>query len=314
MQRKGIITTVTVLLAVLGILALGSCDTSGGSDTGIMELSMTDAPLMEDGVNGVYITVKEVQYNGGDGWVPMQGLELTEPFDLLALQNGNSELLGQLVLPAGNYEQIRFILGAPEEGQPAGNPGSWVEMGSTNDGEYTDGEDTPLFVPSGAQTGYKATAEEPFSVPANGSVAITADFDLRRAVVELGATERFILKPVLRIVVEDQAGVISGEATGETDATYVAYAYEAGSYDSSETDEPADGESRFPNAVTSGEIVDDPDGADYVLPFLAAGEYEIVVAKYDEDGAFQSAEKLETDVITVTSGKTTSVDIDVSGI
>ncbi len=313
MRRKGIITTVTVFLTVLGVLALGSCDTSGGSDTGIMELSMTDAPLMAADVQGVYITVEEVQYNSGDGWVPMQGLELTEPFDLLALQNGNSELLGQLVLPAGNYEQIRFILGAPEEGQPAGNPGTWVELGSTNDGEYTDGEDTPLFVPSGAQTGYKATADAPFSVPANGSVAITADFDLRRAVVRRGATGNYLLKPVLRVIVEDQAGRISGEASSETGATYVAYAYEAGSYDSSEASEPAEGEARFPNAVTSGEIVDDADGPDYVLPFLAAGEYDIVVAEYAADGTFQNAVVLETGV-TVNSGETTSVDIDVSGI
>lgn len=292
-------------IALVTTLALGGCNLSGG-DWGVMKLSITDAPLMASEVQGVYITVSEVRYNSGDGWRSMEGFESTEPFDLLALNSGKSKLLGRLSLPAGEYNQIRFIIGAPEDGSTGApiNPGSWVEKGSTNDGVYDDGEDEPLFVPSGARSGYKATAEEPFAVPANGEVSITADFDLRRAVVDTGS--RYILKPVLRVVVDDQAGAIAGEETNGV-AGYVAYAYEAGTYGPSEVSEAGN---LFPNAVTSSVVEEDPDDYDYVLPFLAAGEYDIVVARYDGSGAvdLNSVALVET-ALSVTADSITEQDI-----
>lgn len=315
-MRQKRITIIATIIAVLGILALGSCDTSG-SETGIMELSMTDAPLMEDGVNGVYITVEEVQYNStGNSWAPMEGFDAPQTFDLLALTGGDSRLLGQLQLPAGNYTQIRFILGATEQGNPVvqGSPGSWVEYGNNDtydpDPAPTGDGDKALFVPSGEQTGYKASARDPFAVPANGSVAITADFDLRRAVVE--TANGFILKPRLRLIVEDEAGRIVGEDADGFTGNYVAYAYEAGSYTlADETAAPGEGESRFPNAVTSGEVENRDDGGDFILPFLAPGEYDVVVAEYDADGAYIDASAtVVASGETVSSDSTTSVSID----
>lgn len=299
-------TVIILTLTLVTLLALGGCNTSG-SDWGVMTLSITDAPLMADDVQGVYVTITDVRYNSGGGWSSMEGFDGTEPFDLLALNSGNSKLLGQLALPAGQYSQIRFILGAPEENSPGApsNPGSWVEKGSSNDGEYTDGEDELLYVPSGAQSGYKATAEERFAVPANGEVSITADFDLRRAVVETGGT--YILKPVLRMIVDDQAGKIAGEANNDGGGTYVAYAYEAGSYDSSE----ASDSNPFPNAITSSAIEDDPEGYDYVLPFLAEGAYDIVVARYDANGTIDTsyATGVVQSGVIVTAGSKTEQEI-----
>lgn len=305
MTGKSKIRIAMMAITVAALLALGSCNTSG-EDWGVVNLSMTDAPLMADGVNGVYITVTDVRYNNGDGWRSMEGFDATEPFDLLALNSGKSKLLGQLSLPAGQYNQIRFVLGAPDEnGGAPSNPGSWVEFGA--DSVYDAGTDVPLFVPSGAQSGYKATAEEPFLVPANGEVSITADFDLRRAVVESGS--KYILKPVLRIVVDDQAGKIAGEETSTSlSGTYVAYAYEAGSYNSSE----ASDSDPFPNAVTSSPVEEDTDDYDYVLAFLAAGEYDIVVAEYSDGALVVGATAIVQSDVTVNAGSTTEQDIDVT--
>lgn len=300
----------TVLVAATTLL-IASCSMDGDGSTGTMNLSMTDAPLDAGGVNGAYITVDGIEYNLNGQWETMGGFDGPETFDLAALTNGESKLLGQLQLPAGEYTQIRFILGAPDEGTtPPSSPGSWIEYGDTNDGEYTDGEDTPLFVPSGGQTGYKAQAEEPFTVPANGSVDITADFDLRRAVVEAG--DRMILKPVLRLVVEDQAGSISGSVENESDNDVVVYAYEDGEYDSSEVDDPGEEDSRFPNAVTSARPDDE---GNYTLAFLAAGTYDLVVAEYDGEGAYVDDSATEVaDAgadVEVSADDTTTVDIDV---
>ncbi|MEX2445165.1 MAG: DUF4382 domain-containing protein [Alkalispirochaeta sp.] len=312
-KTHSITMIITVLVAATTLLVAG-CSMDGDGSTGIMNLSMTDAPLDASGVNGVYITVEGIEYNLNGQWETMSGFDGPQTFDLAALTGGDSELLGALQLPAGDYTQIRFMLGVAEQedGTTPSNPGSWIEYG-TNDtyDKDTDG-DTALFVPSGGQTGYKAEAGEPFTVPANGSVNITADFDLRKAVVEAGASGLMILKPVLRLIVEDQAGSISGSVTNEGTNDVVVYAYEDGDYVAGEADDPADGESRFPNAVTSARP--DSDG-NYTLAFLAAGTYDLVVAEYSDgeyvlDSAAEVAVAADKDV---SAGEaTTEVDITIT--
>lgn len=290
-------------LSVLGLaLALGGCSLLG-RDTGTLRLSVTDAPIVdEDSVTGVFVTFEEVQYHVNGEWETMDGFDGPRTINLLELTGGESELLGALSLRAGTYTQIRFIVAGEAEGNgPPSNTGTWINR-DDND-TYDPGVDDPLFVPSGAQTGYKATADEPFTVPANGTVSITADFDLRRAVVAAGGF--YILKPVIRLVVDDQAGTIQGDVTHTTGNTLVVFAYEEGEYDS---DEP-DGDNPFQNAVTSAKVEDDPEGADYVLAFLAAGDYDLVVAQYDPDAGDYISAAVAVSGVTVTAGEVTTRDL-----
>lgn len=314
MSKKDFKVTIAAMVAVSLLLVFTACDTTGAGETGewgIMRLSLTDAPLMTAGVNGVYITVEELLYNNSeDEWVPMMGFDGPKKYNLLELQNGKTALLGDLLLPAGEYEQIRFMLGASEipasKKGPKGPPvtaGSWVEFGDND--IYDKDSDQALFVPSGSQTGYKATADLPFTVPPNGMIAITADFDLRRAVVVAGS--RYLLKPVLRLVINEEVGQIVGEVTGtDADHRYVAYGYTAGVFNEAEKEENDEGV-RFPNAVTSSEVVVDPDNPDYVLSFLPVETYTVVIAKYDGD-TFIAAAALGLGV-EVTAGGTTEKDI-----
>jgi len=281
-NRRGSVLVIGVLIGVLTLFVFNACDFFQG--TGVMEVSITDAPVLDEEVVGVYITVEEIQYHTtDDGWVTMEDFEGPQTHNLLDLTRGESEMLGELELPSGEYTQIRFMLGISDDEQET--PGSWIEKGE-DDGEYDEDVDAPLYVPSGGQTGYKAAAGEPFVVPVNGSVSVTADFDLRRAVVVTG-NDRYILKPVLRLVVDEQAGEISGNIAGTTtleeENTYVVYSYESGEYDDSEADAD-NGETMFPNAVNSSELNDLEDEDDYVLAYLNEGAYDLYGAKYDADG------------------------------
>lgn len=289
MNKNYLHTLLAVLVAALTVTSFTACDNAGSGDSGdwgVMRLSLTDTPLMNDDIKGVYITVQEIRYNSGeDEWVPAQGFDGPKTYNLLELQNGKSALLGDLLLPAGEYEQIRFILGASElsgsKHGPPTTPGCWVEFG-TNETYDPDGDgDKALFVPSGAQSGYKATADEPFTVPRNGMIEITADFDLRRSVVLAGS--RYLLKPVLRLLVNAEVGQIVGNVDNiDPKFRYVAYAYTAGAYNVGEEEENDEGV-RFPNAVTSSEIVESSKSPDYVLSFLPTGTYSVVVAEYEGD-------------------------------
>lgn len=318
MNKKALHGVLTLLAAISLVAFLSSCDAAGSGENGnwgIMRLSLTDAPIMADGVNGVYITVEEIRYNSGEEeWVPAQGFDGPKTYNLLELQNGKTALLGDLVLPAGEYEQIRLMLGVSESAASKKGPpvtaGSWVEFGTNDTYDPDTDKDQPLFVPSGAQSGYKATAEEPFTVPANGMIEITADFDLRRSVVVAGNSGRYLLKPVLRLVVNEEVGQIVGDVSNiDPEFRYVAYAYTAGAYNVGEEEENDQGV-RFPNAVTSSEIVVSSKDFDYVLSFLPTGTYSVVVAEYKGD-TFKRARALGLGV-EVTAGSTTVKRLDVA--
>jgi len=60
----------------------------------------------------------------------------------------------------------------------------------------------------------------------------------------------------------------------------VVYAYLEGTFNEAETSEPADGETRFENAVNSATV--DAFG-NFTLAFMPEGDYELIVANYSEN-------------------------------
>lgn len=156
--------------------------------TGTLRLYLCDAPLDAENVTGVYITINEIQYHLDGQWTVCEEFEGPQTYDLLELTGGNSALLGEFTLPVGNYTQIRFLLDIPEKGSHPANPGCYIE--------FADNSTEPLFVPSGGETGYKATGH--FEVTANATAVVTADFDVRKAVVAAGSS--YILKPTIKLI------------------------------------------------------------------------------------------------------------------
>jgi hypothetical protein len=177
------------MLIIVGVLAVSgvSCGQAGG--TGILQLYLCDAPIDAENVTGVYITINEIQYNLDDQWITCAEFVGPQTYDLLELTGGNFILLGELTLPAGNYTQIRFMLDIAETGSHKANPGCYIEFA----GNFTE----PLFVPSGGETGYKAVGQ--FEVPVGGTAEVTADFDVREAVVV--ADSRYILNPTIKLII-----------------------------------------------------------------------------------------------------------------
>jgi len=288
-----------ILAAITLPLFFTSCEEQSGSGT--LTLSITDSPVDSSDVSGVFITITEIQVHTSDsGWLTMESFEGPEAFNLLELTRGESDLLGSLELEGGNYTQIRFMIDAPVLGtaKPV-NPGCYIE--------FKDGSTQPLFIPGGSVSGFKGVGN--FRVPVNGSVEITADFDVRKSVHKTGShSSRYILRPVIRLVVDNQAGAIRGIVTDiPEDTGIVIYAYEDGKYAAEEADDPIDATtSRFPNAVSSDMV--DSLGV-YHIANLAEGEYDLVVASVKES-TFNEVLGIIEDV-TVESRKTTKQDINI---
>jgi hypothetical protein len=204
MAKVIVATAVVISLGVLA--ALGVIHGIPGEqppETGTLKLYLCDAPLDTENVTGIYITINEIQYHRDGEWSTFEEFEGPQIYNLLELTGGNSALLGELTLPAGNYTQIRFMLDIPEKGPQPVNPGCYIE--------FADNSTEPLFVPSGGQSGYKATGR--FEVTANETAEVTADFDVRKPGAVHLAGSRYILNPTIKLIVNNQSDVT--DATGK---------------------------------------------------------------------------------------------------
>lgn len=355
MKKISTFVFTALLIASLSLIAVGCVFFTGASDTtdatGTVSLSLTDAPIADAAdIEGVFITIESIAYNLDDEWVEADSFTGPQTFNLLDLTGGTVAVLGDTEISAGTVTQIRFMLSAPEQGaQTSGNPGCFIAIDPDGTREFGTGEALvinptdsiddivaaieangdvvhSLFVPSGGQTGYKA--EGPFTVPTNGTVEITADFDVRQSVVYAGPPTMnggfYLLKPTIDLIVNNQAGNIAGSFVDDTTntvdetysyETYVIFAYADDMYATyTDEDTAADDQSApFPNAVGSANAVDsDDDGIldSYTIAFLAHGTYDLIIAGVDAEGAYTVVDDTYVDIV-VQSETTTTQNINI---
>lgn len=189
--------------AVLALLVLFTgCDVNDEATNNKAQITvlLTDAP---GDFESVFIDIQEVQINANapgeddnsdnedgeendEGWITLNDDPVRA--DLLELRNGDTIQLGGNALDAGNYNQIRLILG--------------------NDNEIIkDGQSFPLQTPSAQQSGLKLNIDA--NIEAGETYNLLVDFDAGRSIVETG-NAMFILKPVLRAVMLEETGTIAG--------------------------------------------------------------------------------------------------------
>ena len=206
---------------VSGVLAIAGC--GGGSDsqsdllpgnqTGFVSLGVSDGPVQD--ATKVCVAFDGIEVKGvGNDPITFE-FDTVENINLLDFQGTNAApLLTREEVPAGRYEWVRLGVNAVR----GGNGG----VGDTGDecvGEesyivMSDGMAYNLFVPSGEQNGLRLVSG--FTVPANGSIDATAEWDLAKAVTAPpGLSPDVILKPTIRLVDNVEAGTLSGVVASE---------------------------------------------------------------------------------------------------
>ncbi|MFA6472385.1 MAG: DUF4382 domain-containing protein [Candidatus Latescibacterota bacterium] len=188
-------------LCLFTAVILWGCSKSSteNSSTGSLKVQLTDAPGYFDKVN---ITFSEITANlqtGGENWIVINNQPQT--FDLLALSNGVTSLLGEKQLDPGQYGQIRLKI--------------------TNAEVVVDGTTYPLDVPSGATSGLKLG--NGFTIEAGITTELIVDFDAARSIHTMGQNQGYKLDPMLRLIAKAQSGAISGKVLNYQNAP-VAYA------------------------------------------------------------------------------------------
>jgi Domain of unknown function (DUF4382) len=260
------------LAVSLLLAACAGSDGAGKDPTGSLRLSVTDAPV--DEAEAVWVQFRAVEFKP-EGGPPVlhelrDGLGAPTPrsIDLLPLQDGRAAVLvDDLELPAGRYEWIRLIVD-----DVANERDSYLVI---------EGNECEMRVPSGSESGLKLIRG--FTLPANGSVALTVDFDLRKSIVEppgqqgsgVDCTQAYLLKPVLRIVQDSEVGAITGRVDPTLflpDCSRLVYVFADGDEPAGSTI-PDDQDLDDPNPVVMA--VADPVSGAYRASFLPAGPYSL---------------------------------------
>lgn len=260
-------------LFIFSMLLIVSCskdeddNVQPSAETYSTTVEVTDAPIDNANVQGAFVTIANVMINGKT----LEGFNTTT-VNLLTLQNGNTEALGNVALESGVTSNITVQLAtdADDQGEPMANyilltSGEKIELAL---------ETTEIVISDAAE------------VLASTENTIVLDFDLRKMIVADGNGFKFVsgseLQSSIRAVNRLNAGTIEGtvDDTGNNAETIVVYAYKKGSYEASQANENASGV-RFAGAVNSS-VVSDANGS-YSLNFLEEGEYELHYAAYNRD-------------------------------
>lgn len=182
-------------------------------------------------------------------------------YDLLTFVAGNFAALLDENIPSGRLSQIRLILGE--------NDNELLLEGET--------ERRALQTPSAQQSGLKLNVD--YDLQPGVTYDFILDFNVEESIVELGAGQGYILKPVIRTITEAESGAISGVVTPAMAATITA-TDGVGTPITANTD------------IVSGE---------FLLYGVPAGTYTVVIVNADES-------TVTVEDVVVETGVTTSMD------
>lgn len=175
-------------LAATILVSLTSCNKD--SESSRLVIILVDKSAEYKAVN-VDIQGVSVHTNGDAedtdaGWVDLEGSAVGVK-NLLEFTGGTELTLVDTDFPAGKISQIRLILGSNNT--------------VISDDEY------PLETPSGQQSGLKLQVHE--NLVAGITYEFKLDFDAAQSVIHNGA-DKYILKPVIRVITEAVGGAIKG--------------------------------------------------------------------------------------------------------
>lgn len=288
--RHWLLCTGLAISGMVGLAACGGDDAPADSGTGRVNLRLTDAPV--DSAQSVVVQFSGVAFKRmGEAAESITQLNpAPQSVNLLEYQGGRAAVLIQNAqLPAGTYEWVRLMVNAD-----ANVRDSYLITNT--------GAECELRIPSGAESGLKLNRG--FTLPADGSVALTVDFDLRQSVhappgLSGGGSCTYQLRPTLRLVDDTEVGAIAGTVNAAlvpSTCTPVVYVfagsnvvpddYETASSGSSSSSTSSSSSAVDVDAVTTAtfDVGTGVTAYSYQAAFLPPGAYTVSFTCTDDNG------------------------------
>lgn len=178
-------------------VAAAACDgDAAGNDMARVSVRLTDAP---GDLASAEVEIREIYLQGAgeetEGRVTLFSGSRT--LDLLTLQNGVTEELADVTVPAGSYSQLRLVVGDAR---------ITTEGGAT----YSTANNT-LQCPSCAQSGLKVNLPGGSLRLEDDAQVLVIDFDVSQSFGRAaGQSGRWVMRPVLAATKVETSGVIAG--------------------------------------------------------------------------------------------------------
>ncbi len=166
-------------------------------EKGILAIWATDAPFPIDLIDQAKVTVVRIELKREDDAVFEFFSDDTVTFDLLTLRNGIVESLASEEIPPGSYDQMRL----------------YTDRASVR---LVDGRTSVLKVPGGPQSGLKILFAPAITIQPGMIANALLDFNLSRSFILKGNPKKtgdirgFNFRPVVRAVVMDSTGMVTG--------------------------------------------------------------------------------------------------------
>lgn len=307
---------------MIALLIVGACnDDSEPAGKGQAEFEITDAPVDDANIQGVFVTVADIKINGNS----LQGFS-KQTIDLKAYSEGRTKVLGAGELDARAYENLVLVLDL-ETDADGNTPGCYV----------LDQNNTKHQLKNTASGTTEITLNKSWSVVNDAKTNLVMDFDLRKALrysEETGITYSFVsdhnLSAAVKLVTKAKTGTIQGsyeEASNSNADKIIVYAYKKGTFNATtETTPQGEDALLFANATASAEVKGSLTSQTFTLAFMEEGEYELHFVGYRRDpntGRLQFESQLESEtnvdgsvgnLITVKSGITINVAASITGV
>lgn len=192
----------SVLVAAVALLVGASCDSPTALKSGKLSLLLTDAP--GDVVKAV-VTIDRIYLQPSEdseaGRIILREEDVTT--DLLTLVDSTQSLISDVVIPAGSYSQLRFVISGAYlevEGEAEGTTtifASSPTYAGLPEGAVVGGD---LQMPSFAQSGLKVQLPgDAIVIGDDASVTLVVDFDVAQSFGKAaGASGKWVMTPVLK--------------------------------------------------------------------------------------------------------------------
>jgi hypothetical protein len=320
-MRKSSSSWIKVIFFGCAMSIFAACDDSNEpAGNGDVQFEITDAPIDDANVKGVFVTVADIKVDGKS----VSGFT-KQTIDLSAYQDGNTHILGSQQMAAKAYSNVTLVLDLKQDAN-GNEPGCYVL--SQDNSKYR--------LKSTADGTVELALKQGWNVRNEAMTKLVMDFDLRKAIrynedplLRYSFVSDANLRAAVRVVSKEASGTIKGSyqenSSVEADRIVV-YAYKKGTFNAS-TETQAQGEDQimFRNAVASAQVKETLTGRVFTLAYLPEGDYELHFAAYKHNTtsgrvAFEAMLKSETsmngavgNIIRVESSTSVNISTTISG-